>query len=57
MEADSILINNGIELPDLKLLEPYKFNRKRIELKYVERVKAFGFGVDAAHLSQILKSE
>ena len=57
MEADSILINNGIELPDMKLLEPYKFNRKRIELKYVERVKAFGFGVDAAHLSQILKSE
>ena len=57
MEADSILINNRIELPDMKLLEPYKFNRKRINLKYVERVKAFGFGVDASHLSQILKSE
>ena len=57
MEADSILINNGIELPDMKLLEPYKFNRKRIELKYIERKEAFGFGVDAAHLSQILKSE
>jgi hypothetical protein len=57
IEVDSLLIKNGIELPDMKLLEPFKFNRNRIEVRYAERKKAFGFGVDAQNLSVILKSE